>query len=593
MKVTITDKDNKTHIRIYNDGPGLFKEQRFRLYAPNGAIWDKELSGGVSSLTWEFYIEDAPDKFISPYPNQQKGSFNVALETRYTAAWVGSTDWREEEKQTVEYFIKNNSTTAPKVTSFSVSPTATNNGYNMVGVTALQASIGGSAQWGASVTSYKFTVEGKTYTTAPYTSAALTQGGWQTVTGTVEDSRGFTASVSKKIWVMANMPTLDVTGGYLNEAINCNITPANKDAYSRLVLYRKVGSSYEDIKTVDVGTKAVNSTQVVTLTSGELAGTYEKYPDTINVPIRVKLLTYNDAYTTQIEENTKEITLKIPDNADTKPSITNIATLAVPTLLNQSELYVKGKNGVKPTVTAAGKYKANIAKITWTVNDKAYNHGETSDAITSFGTIPIVVTATDTRGITNSATKTISVNDYTKPLLSAVDGRNKIIIERRTEGNVDFLYIAAKRNYTKLNGDNKCSMSFRVKPYKGEWGSNNTIISEGTTSDAYDQSTGYELNKELTYTIEITLVDSLNEKDVFVGGVATEAVFMDRAGSRGSIAFGGHVTEDNAFEVYQNAYFRGGLVIDDVGSGKRYRITVSEDGTLKATLDNSTFNLRR
>lgn len=567
-------------------------EQRARFYAPNGEIFDLYFAWPNGS-TVSFAIEDSDRRsmFINSYPGSTTGSVNIALETRYQI--LGNyTSWAQQEKYTLYYPINKNEVTTPKVTSFSVSPTATNNGYNMVGVTALQASIGGTAQCGASVKSYNFTVEGKTYTTAPYTSAALTQGGWQTVTGTVEDSRGFTASVSKKIWVMANMPTLDVTGGYLNEAINCNITPANKDAYSRLVLYRKVGSSYEDIKTVDVGTKAVNSTQVVTLTSGELAGTYEKYPDTINVPIRVKLLTYNDAYTTQIEENTKEITLKIPDNADTKPSITNIATLAVPTLLNQSELYIKGKNGVKPTVTAVGKYKANIAKITWTVNEKAYNHGETSDAITSFGTLPIVVTATDTRGITNSATKTISVNDYTKPLLSAVDGRNKIIIERRTEGNVDFLYIAAKRNYTKLNG-NKCSMSFRVKPYKGEWGSNNTIISEGTTSDAYDQSTGYELNKELTYTIEITLVDSLNEKDVFVGGVATEAVFMDRAGSRGSIAFGGHVTEDNAFEVYQDAYFRGALVIDDVDSGKRYRITVSEDGTLKATLDNSTFNLRR
>lgn len=567
-------------------------EQRARFYAINGEIFDLYFAWPNGS-TVSFAIEDSDKRsmFINSYPDSTTGSVNIALETRYQI--LGNyTSWAQQEKYTLYYPINKNEVTTPKVTSFSVSPTATNNGYNMVGVTALQASIGGTAQCGASVKSYNLTVEGKTYTTAPYTSAALTQGGWQTVTGTVEDSRGFTASVSKKIWVMANMPTLDVTGGYLNEAINCNITPANKDAYSRLVLYRKVGSSYEDIKTVDVGTKAVNSTQVVTLTSGELAGTYEKYPDTINVPIRVKLLTYNDAYTTQIEENTKEITLKIPDNADTKPSITNIATLAVPTLLNQSELYVKGKNGVKPTVTAVGKYKANIAKITWTVNEKAYNHGETSDAITSFGTLPIVVTATDTRGITNSATKTISVNDYTKPLLSAVDGRNKIIIERRTEGNVDFLYIAAKRNYTKLNG-NKCSMSFRVKPYKGEWGSNNTIISEGTTSDAYDQSTGYELNKELTYTIEITLVDSLNEKDVFVGGVATEAVFMDRAGSRGSIAFGGHVTEDNAFEVYQDAYFRGALVIDDVDSGKRYRITVSEDGTLKATLDNSTFNLRR
>lgn len=558
------ETDSRGYTIIKASQGSAFAEQRARFYAPGGSVFDLYFAWPNGS-TVSFAIEDSDKRgmFINSYPNSTTGVVYIALETRYQVAGIYS-PWAEQEKHTLTYPINKNDVTTPKVTSFSVSPTKTVNGYNFIGSTALQASIAGSAQCGASVSSYSFVVEGKTYSTAPYTSAVLTQGGWQTVTGTVTDSRGFTASVTQRIWVMAAMPSLDVTGGYLNEAISCNITPANKDAYSRLVLSRKVGSSYEDVKTVDVEPiSESNRTEAVSLTGNELTGTYEKFPNTVDAPIRVRLLTYTDAYVTQIEENVKELTLKIPDNADTKPSITNISTVGSPALLNQSELYVKGKNGVKPTVTAGGKYKASIAKITWTVDGKTYDHGGASDFLTSFGTLAIKVTATDTRGFSNSATKNISVSDYTKPLLGAADGKSKIIIDRSTDGSIDYLYIAAKRNYTKLGGYNKSSMSFRAKPYKGEWGGSNTILAEGATSDVYDQRTGYELNKELSYTVEITLTDSLGEKDIFTGGVATEAVFMDRAGSRGSIAFGGHVQADNAFEVYQDAYFHGGVVMYD------------------------------
>jgi hypothetical protein len=437
--------NGQTRIRLTVSGSNGIMDQYFKGYysTDNGSTWvsfirrpdDGYYSGGTE--TRSFILEDFPD-VIRKFPNTK--TIKIKFEHHGDTPFVG---WRQLDSKTKDVDLVANDITRPEL-SMKVTGTPLSNSYNMIDITSLTPTFTPTTKLGASVKSYSFTVEGKSYTTAPYTSAVLTQGGWQTVTGTVTDSRGFTASVSERIWVMANMPSLDVTGGYLNEAISCYITPANKDAYSRLVLSRKVGSSYEDIMTVDVNTLSSNATKAVTITGNDLTGTYEKFPNTVNVPVRVRLLTYTDAYATQIEENTKDITLKIPDNADTKPSITNIATVGSPTLLNQSELYVKGKNGVKPTVTAGGKYNASIAKITWTVDGKTYDHGKASDALTSFGTLPIVVTATDTRGFSNSATKNISVSDYTKPLLSAADGKSKIIIDRSADGDSDLFTLRPK-----------------------------------------------------------------------------------------------------------------------------------------------------
>jgi hypothetical protein len=70
---------------------------------------------------------------------------------------------------------------------------------------------------------------------------------------------------------------------------------------------------------------------------------------------------------------------------------------------------------------------------------------------------------------------------------------------------------------------------------------------------------------------------------------------MYRSGSRRSIAFGGHVTKDDSFEVYWGGHFYGGLEIEPeegkrglvlhsstAGSSKKYEITVNDSGVISA-----------
>ena len=94
-----------------------------------------------------------------------------------------------------------------------------------------------------------------------------------------------------------------------------------------------------------------------------------------------------------------------------------------------------------------------------------------------------------------------------------------------------------------------------------------------------------DLDRQTIYYIEISVIDDFGAEDTYETYLTTEGVYMDRSGSRNSIAFGGHVTEDNAMEVYWTAYFRNGLFFDDLENKVRYRVKIGTDGILRAVPD--------
>ncbi len=617
MEVTVTKtSDGKTKVTVYNSGPGFFTEQRFRLYPPdyngNNHI-DYELSGGGASLTWEFIMEDDyPDRFIKPYPNSASGSFSVAREVRYTASYIGSTSWAEDDKQTVAYTIGSNVKTAPKVT-MKLTSTEQLNGYNAVGVTALQAAFAGEAQLGASVSSYSLYVEGKSYG-APYKSDVLTQDGWLTVTGTVTDSRGFTASVSEKVWVIANMPSLNSVAGstkYLDGAINYDFTPPSDDAYSKLLIEILVGSAYQSITTLNLGQASGKIAGNYTFTAEQLKTIYERYPAAVTAPLRFTLLSYKDAYTTQLKEQySKEISLEIPENTSTKPKISGIACEGAPTLFNKSDIYVKGKNGVKVTSAATGQYGASIAGIVWSVESETFDNGAASDYFNSFGDLTISVTATDSRGFTGVSSKTIKVYDYSKPYVAPVANAERIIVRRALEDGSasdsgEYLLIEAGRRYTGIGGHNSCTLRYRKKVgAKGVWENYTEILATNASSNDYSEAIDAALDLQSIYYVEVSVIDGFGETDVVIFPIPTEKAYMDRSGTRNSMALGGHVTQDDAFEVYWRGYFYGGLVVEELNGESaiiltstgdnptKYMLTVDDDGTLSVSPAPQIFNRR-
>lgn len=103
------------------------------------------------------------------------------------------------------YTITENTATKPSV-SISVSP---NNsglpgmfaGLYVQGKSRARVSISASGKYGASISSYSSTVDGKAYTSASF-DATTSSAGTKTITGYAKDSRGFTNSASARITII-------------------------------------------------------------------------------------------------------------------------------------------------------------------------------------------------------------------------------------------------------------------------------------------------------------------------------------------------------------------------------------------------------
>ena len=608
MKVEILyPSDGRTNIKVTeSSGAGAFQEQRFRLYAAdyNGSNpLDSGLTGGVESLKWSIYIEDYANKFITPYPNQTTGTFSVALEKRYTASWMGSTSWREVEKQTYSYTIRNNSYTQPSI-SMTISPVDLSNGYYMTGVSSVQANFSGSGKLGASVTSYKLTVENKDYT-EPYKTDKLATSGNVVIKGTVTDSRGFTNTTTQTIQVLANMPSLDAvtfSTNYVDGLITYKFTPPNNVFYSRLLLQSKVGNNYTTEKTINIGTANGSTTKTYSFVAGELSSIYNKYPNTKDVTLRFVLQTYKDsAYSDKMaEEYSKEVTLNIPENDDTKPIINSITTAPNTILLNNSNLYVRDKNGVKTTIAASGKYNATITSAKWTLDGVTYENGASSTALKSSGNVTISVTVTDSRGFKKTQNATAIVYEYLTPAVDVLE-----IYRAQSDGTAndegEYLYIRANRRYSALDGSNKCKLRYRIKTEAGSFGGYQTLLAETDTKNNYSDVAIGGLNSQIVYRVEISAIDSFGEENIIAKTIPTASIYMDRNGSLNSIAFGGYAQEENAMEVHFDGIFYNKLIVNNDGygilltspGGNVFQLTVDNNGNLKVTQATQTFSLRK
>lgn len=117
---------------------------------------------------------------------------------------------------------------------------------------------------------------------------------------------------------------------------------------------------------------------------------------------------------TSIGTATKNFTVTVP--ATVLPSIDSI-------VLAEGEqsgfgVYVKTLSTVEATVTASGVYGSTIGQITMTVGGAIYTavSGVAESVIfNTSGTLPVVITATDSRGYQVSETRNITVYDYYSP----------------------------------------------------------------------------------------------------------------------------------------------------------------------------------
>ena len=269
---------------------------------------------------------------------------------------------------------------------------------------------------------------------------------------------------------------------------------------------------------------------------------------------------------TLIGTKTVTFTVNVPDNENTKPTISCVTT-PVSTLGEAfAGLFIQGKTKIETLITAEGKYGAGIASYYSTVS----NTGETASPSgarythpcpVSSGAIKVAYTVYDTRGISNASSYTIGVVPYSSPAITPYTGDNSIVCDRCTaDGTLSpsgtYIRIRAGRKYSPVTSGGKqhnyCILRYRYKvTTAGNYSSWVTLIAKNSTgSDVIDIIVGNIATSLTTsYDIQINVSDDIGGSHTLTFTIPTDEVnFHQREGGNGA-AFGKYCEEEKKVEI--------------------------------------------
>ena len=279
--------------------------------------------------------------------------------------------------------------------------------------------------------------------------------------------------------------------------------------------------------------------------------------------------TYNGS--TPVGSAGVDITLTVPDNASTKPSVSMTLTPVSSLGSAFSGLYIQNLTKVDGNISASGKYGASIKTTQMVIGSATYGDPYTSGYLTQSGNVTVTAKATDSRGFVGTTSQAITVIPYSKPAIVPASGRSDIVCARcDTNGNFSdsgtYLRIIAKRSYSTITANgvqkNFCYIRYRVN--NGSWV---TILAKDATSNEVDTGAISGVNLALTssYTVEIGVVDDIGNTHTIKKAIQTDKVDVHLREGGGGFALGKYSGEAG-FECAMDAYF----------SGQTYR--VADDG---------------
>lgn len=289
-------------------------------------------------------------------------------------------------------------------------------------------------------------------------------------------------------------------------------------------------------------------------------------PETKTGEMTVSLYTYSDSgATAQVgAEDTTTFTVTVPDNTDTKPAVT-MAVEPVSALPDTfAGLYIQGLTRVKATLSAKEKYGSPIAGYQLKVDGAYYDYLDdlTSGYLAASGSRTVCGYATDKRGHTGEATKTITVLPYSAPKLE-----NAEAFRCDQDGNASAsgtcLKIQAKRSYTPVIVDgvqkNFCKIMYRYAE-GAEYSDWTTILESsnlGTDEVITDALLDGALSATASYKVHIRAMDDIGRfADTYIT-ISTDKVYMHKDGPRNAMGLGKYNERDNAVDSDWDFFMNG------------------------------------
>ena len=287
----------------------------------------------------------------------------------------------------------------------------------------------------------------------------------------------------------------------------------------------------------------------------------------LSCPIRIGL--YTNINGVQYHDY-KDKTFYMTENDDTKPTVSISATLNNGTLPSKfNGMYIQGKSRLDVSISAQGKYSANITNYSANIGGVTYNSNQfLSNVINKEGKVDVIGYAKDSRQFTGSAKQQIDVAPYSKPLVIPIGSVTAIHCYRsdgngKRIGNSTSVWIKAKRSYYSLSGKNQCALQWRRKLVTDVWDDSrhqwyDLIPKTNTTTTEYNAlltNAVFELTK--SYNIQIRAIDDIGEYDIKNFEIPTQdvALHLGKGGKNVSIGTYCDYSKENTFYSEWDTYF--------------------------------------
>lgn len=381
-------------------------------------------------------------------------------------------------------------------------------------------------------------------------------------TGWLYSDHNYSASeASYTLPSIARASSLTASNGTLGVSQTLKIN--RKSTSFRHILRRTVGSSDTNV--------LIGKSQNVVSYDWEPSLSWASYNKSGNkISCKLELETYtSSSASSPIGTVSKNITLTIPENSDTKPTVSIAVAPVNPSSFPSAiaSLYIQGKSKAKVTCTASPKYNATISEYTvsaGTLSKKGSSAAPTTDYLQTAGSIPVTAKVRDSRGFygKTAAATNITVLPYSKPTIAPVDGQSKIICERSDANGASsrsgtYLRIRAKAVYSSLDSKNTCKMQYR---YKIESGASWSAWFDLTSANGVvDTTINLNLSAQSAYTVELRAADSIENSVSFPFKIPTDTVNLHlRAGGKG-IGIGRYCAGEGRLDVAYDTFFEKGV----------------------------------
>lgn len=247
--------------------------------------------------------------------------------------------------------------------------------------------------------------------------------------------------------------------------------------------------------------------------------------------------TYNGS--TNIGSKTINFTATVPNINTfwpTAPTITKTGNA----LLNSQ--YVKGKSTVTVNSSSTAPYLASISSYKVTVNGQTlYGASVTSAALWTVGTNTISVTATDSRGYTNSNSTTITVADYFSPVI------NTMAAYRYPSDSSTTLRISIQYTVAAVVGSRTPRGVVDYRVANGTWTTLASYNGGSLTNTTADYTSKVDTDK--SYEVRLTVYDDYNTGGISRIGYISSAFSLMNFNASGRGIGIGQVSTGNMFEV--------------------------------------------